>query len=193
MRNLDLQQVVVYENRRLRLAHVAINNMYMKNGWRNSSASLSGCYNQAKYAMRGAADNPSTENAFGSSFVTRLMNTGMAGWEEIARVENLTVDQALKCAASIRHDLEDRAYDVTGLERAKGIRHTGKRGLTNFIIKNATQKKIFEIVERLMVGMENVSLFKAQKAIYREYNRDTLQTRRQFWNYINENKEVFAA
>jgi hypothetical protein len=58
MTNLDLQQVIVYRNERLGLAHIAVNNMYNNKGQKNYSASLTGAYNSAKYAVRGAANNP---------------------------------------------------------------------------------------------------------------------------------------
>lgn len=190
MSDLDLQQVIVYRNDRLMLAHVAVNNMYMKNGWKNSSASLKGAYNHAKYAIRGAAHNPATENQFCSSFTTRLMNTGIEEWEETHRASNLRIGAALKMARELREFLEDEGYDVTGLYRGKSIRNTGVKGITNFIIKNATQRKIFDIVTKITTGIEGLNLRKAQNVIYMQYIKEKLHTRREFWYFIQENLDT---
>lgn len=193
MKNLDLQQVIVYRNDRLKLAHVAVNNMYMSNGWKNSAACLKAAYNHAKYAIRGAAHNPSTEHHFSSSFVTRLANTGVEEWEETHRVEELKISAALKMACEMREALEYEGYDVTGCNRGKSIRNTGvKSGITNFIIKNATQRRIFDIVTKLTVGIEGINLMKAQKTVYMKYIRDQLHTRREIWYFINENLDTLA-
>lgn len=192
MKNLDLQQIIVYRNDDLKLAHVAVNNMYTNKGQKNYSASLTGAYNHAKYAMRGAADNPSTEHHFCSSFITRLMNTGLEGWKETQRIEDLSVSQALKIARQIREDLEDLGFDVTGLYRGKSIRNTGVRGITNLVIKNATQRRIFDIVSKLTVGIEGINLVKAQNMIYMQYIKERLNTRREFWYFINENLDTLT-
>ena len=192
MKNLDLQQIIVYRNDDLKLAHVAVNNMYTNKGQKNYSASLTGAYNHAKYAMRGAADNPATEHHFCSSFITRLMNTGLEGWKETQRIEDLPVSQALKIARQIREDLEDLGFDVTGLYRGKSIRNTGVRGITNLVIKNATQRRIFDIVSKLTVGIEGINLMKAQNMIYMQYIKERLNTRREFWYFINENLDTLT-
>ena len=192
MKNLDLQQVIVYRNDRLKLAHVAVNNMYMSNGWKNSAACLKTAQNHAKYAIRGAGHNPSTENYFGSSFITRLMNTGFEGWEETQRIEELKISTALKTACEMREALEIEGYDVTGCNRGKSIRNTGVKGITNFIIKNATQRRIFDIVSKLTVGIEGLNITKAQNTVYMQYIRDKLNTRREIWYFINENLDELA-
>jgi hypothetical protein len=193
MTNLDLQQVIVYRNERLGLAHIAVNNMFLKNGWKNSSASLKGVYNSAKYAIRGAADNPSTERQFGSAFLTRLMNTGIDEWNETDRIENLKISSALHLARKLRDQLESEGYDVTGCFRGKSIRNTGIKGITNFIIKNATQNRIFEIVSKLTVGIEDLNIVKTRNVIYMKYIKDQLQTRREIWYFIQENLDTLVA
>ena len=192
MKDLDLQQIVVYRNDSLKLAHVAVHNMYTNKGQKNYSASLAGAYNHAKYAMRGAADNPSTEHQFYSSFITRLMNTGIEGWQETQRIEDLTVSQALKIARQLREELEDLDFDVTGLYRGKSIRNTGIRGITNAVIKNATQRRIFDIVSKLTTGIEGLNLMKTQNTIYMQYIKEKLNTRREFWYFINENLDTLT-
>lgn len=193
MTNLDLQQVIVYRNERLGLAHIAVNNMFLKNGWKNSAASLKGVYNSAKYAIRGAADNPATERQFGSAFITRLMNTGIDEWTETDRIENLKISSALHLARELRERLEAEGYDVTGCFRGKSIRNTGIKGITNFIIKNATQNRIFEIVNKLTVGIEGLNITKARNVVYMRYIKDQLQTRRQIWYFIQENLDTLVA
>jgi hypothetical protein len=142
--------------------------------------------------MRGAADNPATEHHFCSSFITRLMNTGLEGWKETQRIEDLSVSQALNIARQIREDLEDLGFDVTGLYRGKSIRNTGVSGITNLVIKNATQRRIFDIVSKLTVGIEGINLMKAQNMIYMQYIKERLNTRREFWYFINENLDTLT-
>lgn len=192
MTNLDLQQVIIYRNERLKLAHVAVNNMYTKKGQKNYSASLNGAYNSAKYAVRGAASNPSTEYQFSSAFVTRLMNTGISEWTETDRIEDLKITAALRLARELRETLESEGYDVTGCFRGKSIRNTGVKGITNFVIKNATQRRIFEIVTKLTVGIEDLNVTKTQNVVYMRYIKDVLRTRREIWNFIQENLDVLA-
>jgi hypothetical protein len=192
MTNLDLQQVIIYRNERLKLAHIAVNNMFTNKGQRNYSATLNGAYNSAKYAVRGAANNPSTEYQFGSAFVTRLMNTGISEWSETDRVENLNINPALRLARELRETLESEGYDVTGCFRGKSIRNTGIKGITNFVIKNATQSRIFDIVTKLTVGIEDLNITKTRRVVYMQYIKDQLQTRRQIWYFIQENLDTLT-
>jgi hypothetical protein len=192
MQNLDLQQIIIYRNDRLKLAHVAVNNMFTNKGQKNYSASLNGVYNNAKYAIRGAANNPSTEHHFGSAFMTRLMNTGIDEWTETNRVENLTITTALRESRTLREQLEAEGYDVTGCFRGKSIRNTGVKGITNFIIKNATQRRIFDIVNKLTVGIEGLNKIKTQNTIYMQYIREKLNTRREIWYFIQENLDTLS-
>ena len=192
MTNLDLQQVIVYRNERLGLAHIAVNNMFTNKGLKNYSASLNGAYHNAKYAVRGAANNPSTEHHFASAFVTRLMNTSISEWSETDRVENLNINPALRLARELRETLESEGYDVTGCFRGKSIRNTGIKGITNFVIKNATQSRIFDIVTKLTVGIEDLYINKTRRDVYMQYIKDQLQTRRQIWYFIQENLDTLT-
>jgi hypothetical protein len=192
MTNLDLQQVIIYRNERLGLAHIAVNNMFTNKGQKNYSASLSSAHNHAKYAIRGAADNASTEHHFASAFMTRLINTDISEWSETDRVENLNMNPALRLARELRETLESEGYDVTGCFRGKSIRNTGIKGITNFIIKNATQGRIFDIVSKLTVGIEGLNVTKTRKVIYMQYIKDQLQTRRQIWFFIQENLDTLT-
>jgi len=192
MTNLDLQQIIIYRNERLKLAHIAVNNMFTKNGQKNYSASLNSVYNTAKYAIRGAANNPSTEHHFASAFVTRLMNTKVLEWSETDRIENLKLSVALRLARELRETLESDGYDVTGCFRGKSIRNTGVKGITNFIIKNATQRRIYEIVNKLTVGIEGLNIIKTRNIIYMRYIKEVLHTRREIWNFIQENLDTLA-
>jgi hypothetical protein len=192
MTNLDLQQVIIYRNERLKLAHIAVNNMFTNKGQKNYSASLSSAHNHAKYAIRGAADNASTEHHFASAFTARLINTDISEWSETDRIENLNMNPALRLARELRETLESEGYDVTGCFRGKSIRNTGIKGITNFIIKNATQGRIFDIVTKLTVGIEGLNVTKTRKVIYMQYIKDQLQTRRQIWFFIQENLDTLT-
>jgi hypothetical protein len=192
MTNLDLQQVIIYRNERLKLAHIAVNNMFTNKGQKNYSASLSSAHNHAKYAIRGAADNASTEHHFASAFTARLINTDISEWSETDRIENLNMNPALRLARELRETLESEGYDVTGCFRGKSIRNTGVKGITNFIIKNATQSRIFDIVTKLTVGIDDLNIPKTRKVIYMQYIKDQLQTRRQIWFFIQENLDTLT-
>jgi hypothetical protein len=120
------------------------------------------------------------------------MNTSISEWSETDRVENLNINPALRLARELRETLESEGYDVTGCFRGKSIRNTGIKGITNFVIKNATQSRIFDIVTKLTVGIEDLNITKTRRVVYMQYIKDQLQTRRQIWYFIQENLDTLT-
>ena len=193
MRDLNLQQVIVYKCEKFKFCHVGVYNMYNKKGHVNQDAKLSVIYYNATYAVKNANGiNPKgTDSYFTSGFTVRLMNTGIEAWECDEVIENLDLDDAQKMSKQLVEKYEAAGYSITGSRGNKTIRQTGERAPNNHEIKNATMARIFEIVEKLTHGIENVNLFKVQKDIYKEYNYGALDTRRKFWNFIHERLDVY--
>jgi hypothetical protein len=184
MKNLNLQQVTVYVNRVHGFAHIAINNQFTKDGKVNySKTTLPQLYHSAKYA----AGSETAEHHFNSSFLVRLMNTGVDDWEEVERITDLSLSDALRLVKDLYGNYNSMGFDVTGAVKGKGIRQTGEKAIPNYIIREATIEKINKIVETLAAGIPHLNLKKVQKEIYFKWLRDELQTRRQFWVYIQEN------
>ena len=194
MRDLNLQQVIVHKCEKFKFCHVGVYNMYNKKGHVNQDAKLSVIYYNATYAAKNAAgiNSKGTDSYFNSGFTVRLMNTGIEAWECIELYEDMDLEDARKLSIKLVEKYETAGYSVTGSRGNKTIRQTGERAVSNYEIKNATMARIFEIVEKLTQGMENINVFKVQKDIYKEYNYGTLDTRRKFWNFIHKNIHVYT-
>lgn len=194
MRDLNLQQVIVYKSDKFKFCHVGTYNMYNKKGHVNQDAKLSKIYYDATYAMKNASSiNPKgTDSYFNSGFTVRLMNTGIDVWETAEIHENLDLEDARKMSIKLAEKYDGAGYSITGSRGNKAIRQTGEKAASNVVIKNATMQRIFEIVEKLTHGIENINLFKVQKDIYKQYNYGSLDTRRKFWHFIHENIDVYT-
>ena len=194
MRDLNLQQVIVYKCEKFKFCHIGTYNMYNKKGHLNQDAKLSVIYYNATYAAKNASGiNPKgTDSYFNSGFTVRLMNTGMDSWDTAELHENLDLEDARKLSSKLVETYEAAGYSITGSRGNKAIRQTGERAPNNHEIKNATMSRIFEIVEKLTHGIEGINLFRVQKDIYKQYNYGSLDTRRKFWNFIHENLDVYA-
>jgi len=194
MINTDLQQVFVFVNREHMFAHVGIYNMFDKEGRPNYSANIDSLYKDA----RRVAETPEmrqsigAELAFGGSFIVRLMNTPRDQWQVDRHFVNLDVFTAQSMAEELRDYYEQEGYSITGLKGLKTIRRDGTAAkyVNNIVIKDATMKRIFQIVERLTEGMTGVNVRQIRIDIYNKYvDRNTMDfnTRRKFWHHIMRN------
>ena len=199
MQKTDLQQILVFKNETHRFIHIGVYNMFDKEGRPNYSAKLESFYRDANRAKDKALFEKSigAENAFGSSFFVRLMNTPLEQWETAVEIGNLDLYTAQDFAFELTEQYEAEGYTITGSRGAKAIRHTGNgKHINNVIIKNATMKRIFEIVEKLTEGMTGVNIMKIKKDIYNKYTDPKISgfdTRRKFWHHIMRNWDNYAA
>jgi len=194
MKNTELQQVLVFTNETHRFAHVGIYNMYDKEGRPNYSANLDALYKDAQRFAETPEYNQSigTDIAFGGSFIVRMMNTTRDEWANSQHIKDLDVFTAQEMAEELREYYTGLGYSVTGLKGSKPIRRDGTSGkyINNIVIKNATMKRIFQIVDRLTEGMTGVNVRQIRIDIYNKYtNRNTVDfdTRRKFWHHIMRN------
>lgn len=194
MRDLNLQQVIVFKCEKFKFCHIGVYNMYNKKGHVNEHAKLSVIYYNATYAVKNASgvNAKGTDSYFTSGFTVRLMNTGMDAWETAEIHENMELEDARKLSMKLVETYEANGYKITGSRGNKAIRQVGECVQSNHEIKNATMGRIFEIVEKLTHGIEGINLFKVQKDIYKQYNYGSLDTRRKFWNFIHENLDVYT-
>jgi hypothetical protein len=198
MTNTDLQQVLVFVNETQQFVHVGIFNMTDKEGRPNYSASLDSLYKDAQRysSMCEHQDSIGAELAFGGSFRVRLMNTLRNEWETARQITNLDVFTAQTISEDLREYYEELGYSVTGLRGSKPIRRDGTSAkyINNIKIKDATMKRIFQIVEKLTEGMTGINTRQARIDIYNKYvNRDTVgfDTRRKFWHHIMRNWDQY--
>jgi hypothetical protein len=194
MTNTDLQQILVFINEAHRFVHVGIYNMTDKEGRPNYNANLDALHKDAQRVANTAEIKESigAELAFGGSFIVRLMNTARDQWETTRQITNLDVFAAQEMAEELREFYEETGYSVTGLKGSKPIRRDGTSGkyINNIKIKDATMKRIFQIVEKLTEGMTGINTRQVRIDIYNNYvNRDTVgfDTRRKFWHHIMRN------
>jgi hypothetical protein len=200
MKNTELQQILVFKNETSKFVHVGVYNMYDKSGNSNYNCKLEYQYRDANNAKKKDEFIASigAEKAFGSSFFVRLMNTPLDQWEVDAKLENLSVHDANVLSTKMLEDYEIEGYNVTGLRYSKIIRHdgTGKKSPNNIIIKNATMKRIHDIVEKLTEGMIGINLNKVKRDIYIKYidpKTSGFDTRRKFWHHIIRNWDNYAS
>ena len=197
MKNLDNQQILVFVNEQHKFVHIGVYNMYDKEGRPNYGASLQSQYREALRAIRHAnkRDAKGTDNVFGNSFQVRLMNTTIDQWKVASTVRDIDIAQAQVIAEEIKEELVSRGYSITGSGGVKAIRHLGtNKYATSIIIKNATMKRLYQIVEKLTEGYHDVlNMSRVKSDIYRRYNEvdGNFDTRRKFWNHINENFEAY--
>lgn len=198
MKNLDHQQVTVFVNEQQKFVHVGVYNMYDKEGRPNYGATLQSQYRESQRAIRHAnsEDPKGTDNCFGSSFQLRLMNTSIDQWEVSSNIRDLDIAQAQVISNELSDLFEEEGYSVTGIRGNKAIRHLGtSKYVNNVVIKNATMKKIYQIVEKITEGHHNIlNIRRAQSTIYSKYidPNGNFDTRRKFWNFINENFDQYA-
>lgn len=197
MKNLEDQQVSVFVNDYHQFVHIGVYNMYDKEGRPNYGATLQSQYRESVRARHYAnkENAKGTDRAFGNSFQVRLMNTSIDQWEVYSNTRNLELSQAQDFAHELSELFASKGYSVTGSRGAKAVRHLGtNKYATSSIIKNATMKRIYEIVEKLTEGYQEIlNVRHIQSAIYSRYidpNGD-FDTRRKFWNFINENFETY--
>lgn len=194
MKNLSLQQICVFQNDKHKFVHIGVYNMLDNKGVPNYKAKLSSML-QDSIHMKKIAFSPyhkSIDNSFGSSFKVRLMNTDALGWETTRKVENLDLYEAQSVAAEISSEYETLGYSVTGSIGNKAVRHTGVKGVTNIVIKNATMNRLYQIAEKLVSGVSDINVPKVQQAVYKQYVYHGLDTRRKLWGYIHYNIEAFT-
>jgi len=199
MKNIEDQQVSVFVNDYHKFVHIGVYNMYDKEGRPNYGASLHSQYRESVRARRHAnkQDAKGTDRAFGNSFQVRLMNTSIDQWEVDSNTQNLELSQAQDLAHELSELFASKGYGITGSRGSKSIRHLGtNKYATSIIIKNATMKRIHQIVEKLTEGYHDIlNVRRVQSVIYSRYidpNGD-FDTRRKFWNFIDENFDQYAA
>lgn len=198
MKNLEAQQVTVFVNDYHKFVHVGVYNMYDKEGRPNYGATLQSQYRESQRAIHHAnkEDPKGTDNCFSSSFQVRLMNTPIDQWEVTSNIRDLDIAQARVISTELSDLLEAEGYNVTGIRGNKAIRHLGtSKYANNVVIKNATMKKIYQIVEKITEGHHSIlNMRRIQSAIYTRYIKvdGNFDTRRKFWNFINENFDNFA-
>lgn len=199
MQKTDLQQILVFKNETNRFIHVGVYNMFDKEGRPNYSAKLENFYRDANRAKdkNESINSIGAENAFGSSFYVRLMNTPLEQWETDVQIDNLGLYDAQALAFELAEQYDAEGYTITGSRGAKAIRHTGKgKHVNNIVIKNATMKRIHEIVEKLTEGMTGINIVKVKRDIYNRYTDPKtfgFDTRRKFWHHIMRNWNNYAA
>ena len=199
MKNLEAQQVTVFVNEQHKFVHVGVYNMYDKEGRPNYGATLQSQYRESQRAIRHAnkEDPKGTDNCFGCSFQVRLMNTSIDQWEVSSNTRDLDIGQARVISTELSDLFEEEGYSVTGIRGNKAIRHLGtSKYVNNVVIKNATMKKIYQIVEKITEGHHSIlNMRRIQSAIYTKYIKvdGNFDTRRKFWNFINENFDQYAA
>lgn len=199
MQNTELQQIQVFLNQTQRFVHVGVYNMTDKEGRPNYSASLTSIYKDASRAaeMDESRTSIGAELAFGGSFLVRLMNTPLEDWVVARQFTNMSVFDAQELAEKLRNFYEDQGYSVTGLRGTKAVRRDGTLGksVNNIKIKNATLKRIYQIVDKLTEGMTGIDIAKARRDIYTRYISKTetsFDTRRKFWHHIMRNWDNYA-
>ena len=199
MKNIELQQIRVFINETSGFVHVGIYNMFDKEGNPNYSANLDSLYGKAKRSSQidETISSMGAELAFGGSFNIRLMNTPREDWITAKQIINLTVFDAQDLAEEFRVFYENDGYDVTGLKGTKPIRRDGSLGksINNIKIKNATIKRIYQIVDRLTEGMTGINVAQARRDIYNKYvskYETDFDTRRKFWHYIIRNWDRYS-
>ena len=189
MQHLDLQQICVFQNDKHSFVHIGVFNMYDKLGRPNYGSQL---HHHIRNALRikeiaPLPGRPSADVSFGNAFNIRLMNTNGEGWREVRRVENLSVFEAWQIAHDIAEQYIAAGYTFTGSLGGKAIRHFGVKGITNIVIKNANQRRLYAIAEKLVEGITGIKVQLVQRDIYAQYVYHGLDTRRKFWNYIHAN------
>jgi len=194
MQHLDLQQVYVFENTEHRFVHIGVFNMYDKLGRPNYSAQL---HHNIRNAMRikeiaPLPGRPSADVSFGNAFSVRLMNTNGQGWQTVRHIENLEPFDACQIAHEIAEQYEAAGFSFTGSLGNKAIRRFGVKGATNIVIKNANQKRLYTIAEKLVEGITGIKVRLVQRDIYAQYAYHGLDTRRKFWNYIYANIDRYV-
>lgn len=187
------QKILVFVCDEYKFAHIGVFNMYDKHGKPNYSGSLSSYKTEATRVKKLLPEKNSkgTENAFGNSFMVRLINTGNDLWytaEEYIDVEPFELRQI---AIELHEKYEGMDYSVSGSLGRKGIRQTGFSGVTNTKINNATKDRLYQIVEKLVEGISNINLRQVQIDIYKQYNYGGLDTRRKFFNFIHQNLDKY--
>jgi hypothetical protein len=196
MKNLENQQVCVFVNEHHKFVHIGVYNMYDKDGRPNYGATLQSSYNDAVRAARNAnkMNAKGSDNAFGNSFLVRLMNTSVDQWKTATNVRDLLLSEAQDKAKELSDFYESNSYKVTGSLGAKAVRHLGSnKYATSATIKNATMQRLYQIVEKLTEGHHEVlNMSRVKSDIYRRYNDvGNFDTRRKFWNFINENFDQY--
>jgi hypothetical protein len=198
MKNLEDQQLLVFVNDQQQFVHIGVYNMYDKEGRPNYGASLQSQYRESVRAKHYAnkEDARGTDRAFGNSFQVRLMNTSIDQWEVYSNARDLSLSQAQDLAHEMSELFASKGYSVTGSLGAKAVRHLGSnKYATSITIKNANMKRIYEIVEKLTEGYHSIlDVRRVQTTIYRKYidQNGNFDTRRKFWNFINENFDRYA-
>lgn len=199
MQNTELQQIQVFVNEIHKFAHVGIYNMTDNEGRPNYSANLDSLYRDATRvaAMEENRRSIGADLAFGGSFLVRMMNTPRADWAVARQLTNLTVFDAEELAEELRNFYETEGYNVTGLRGSKAVRRNGTSGksVNNIRIKNATLKRIHQIVDKLTEGMTDINIAKVRGDIYMRYISNTqtdFDTRRKFWHHIMRNWDNYV-
>jgi hypothetical protein len=194
MTNLNLQQVMVFQNDEHRFVHIGVFNMYDKLGRPNYGAQLSSHIRNAMRIKEIAPlpGRPSADVSFGNAFNVRLMNTDGQGWQTSYHAENLSVFDAQSIAAEIAERYEAAGYSFTGSLGNKAVRHFGVKGITNVVIKNAKMDRIYRIAAKLVEGIVGANVSKVQRDIYKQYAFHGLDTRRKFWNFIHANIDRYV-
>lgn len=199
MQNTELQQIQVFVNETHKFAHVGIYNMTDTEGRPNYNANLDSLYREATRvaSMQENRYSVGADHAFGGSFIVRMMNTPRSEWDVTRRLTNLDVFNAEELAEELRNFYETDGYSVTGLRGSKAIRRSGVGGksVNNIKIKNATLKRIYQIVDKLTEGMTGINIAKARGDIYMRYiskTENNFDTRRKFWHHIMRNWDNYV-
>lgn len=199
MQNTELQQIQVFVNQTHKFAHVGIYNMTDSAGRPNYNANLDSLYREAARVAAIEENRFSIEAdvKFGGSFIVRMMNTQRSDWSVARQLTNLDVFNAEELAEELRDFYEAEGYNVTGLRGSKAIRRgcASGKSVNNIKIKNATLKRIHEIVDKLTDGMAGINVAKVRADIYMKYisiTQTDFDTRRKFWHHIMRNWDDYA-
>lgn len=187
------QKILVFVNDEFKFAHIGVFNMIDKKGRPNYSGSLSAYMTEANRVKNLLPSNndKGTENAFGNSFLVRLMNTNNVGWDTREEYLNVSLSDVDEFCLGLSEKYDSMGYSITGSMGRKAIRQTGMKGVTNLVIKNATRDRLYAIAEKLVEGIQNVDIRRVQVDIYKQYVFNGLDTRRKFYRHIIANMEKY--
>lgn len=185
--NQNDQQVVVYMNDKHSMVHVGIFNILTPKGTKNTNFRLNQLYTKAEYAKKNAKlKDYRSYRFFNGSFSARLLNTNREDWRIVSIFKPLNKERALDLKKELLSEYA-KTHDVTGKAKSKVVRVTHETTYeSRKEILNATKTQIYKIVKTLAAGL-NVDLTQMQQEIYWNYVYSRMNTRQDFWVYLNEN------